>query len=175
MVWGALFFIAGMRMIWGWLDLPGACRRRIVRRISAGFHTSAGRIKRFMNPALGGDNFSGRQAAMERHSGTAAGFRDLRPPGEGIAKAQALPGQPHRLRVLRVAAEEFGIIPVPGRWSRPVRPFVVIRNACLRRLCQPRDMFSRCFAASGPCDPVRPWQARDQHGGQSAIDPRQGQ
>ncbi len=102
MVWGALFFIAGMRMIWV-LGLAGAAAARTVRRLSARCRTSRGRIKRFMNPASG-DTFQV-DIAMEAFSN--GGWFGLGP-GEGIAK-RSLPDS-HTDFVFAVAAEEFGII-----------------------------------------------------------------
>src|ERR1700687_4347185 len=51
MVWGALFFIAGMRMIWV-LGLAGAASAGLFGAYLLVPHV-AGRIKRFMNPASG--------------------------------------------------------------------------------------------------------------------------
>jgi cell division protein FtsW len=135
MVWGALFFIAGMRMIWV-LGLAGAA--------SAGLFTAyllvphvAGRIKRFMNPASG-DTFQV-DTAMEAFSN--GGWFGLGP-GEGIAK-RSLPDS-HTDFVFAVAAEEFGIILCLALLS--LFAFIVIR--ALSRAYRNEDMFSR-FAASG--------------------------
>jgi cell division protein FtsW len=135
MVWGSLFFIAGMRMIWV-LGLAGAA--------SAGLFTAyllvphvAGRIKRFMNPASG-DTFQV-DTAMEAFSN--GGWFGLGP-GEGIAK-RSLPDS-HTDFVFAVAAEEFGIILCLALLS--LFAFIVIRT--LSRAYRNEDMFSR-FAASG--------------------------
>jgi cell division protein FtsW len=135
MVWGALFFIAGMRMIWV-LGLAGAA--------SAGLFTAyllvphvAGRIKRFMNPASG-DTFQV-DTAMEAFSN--GGWFGLGP-GEGIAK-RSLPDS-HTDFVFAVAAEEFGIVLCLVLLS--LFAFIVIRT--LSRAYKNEDMFSR-FAASG--------------------------
>src|SRR6201987_3048056 len=95
MVWGSLFFIAGMRMIWV-LGLAGAA--------SAGLFTAyllvphvAGRIKRFMNPASG-DPLQV-DTAMEAFSN--GGWFGLGP-GEGIAK-RSRPAS-HTAFVLAVAS-----------------------------------------------------------------------
>jgi cell division protein FtsW len=135
MVWGSLFFIAGMRMIWV-LGLAGAA--------SAGLFTAyllvphvAGRIKRFMNPASG-DTFQV-DTAMEAFSN--GGWFGLGP-GEGIAK-RSLPDS-HTDFVFAVAAEEFGIVLCLALLS--LFAFIVIRT--LSRAYRNEDMFSR-FAASG--------------------------
>jgi cell division protein FtsW len=135
MVWGALFFIAGMRMIWVF-GLAGVA--------SAGLFTAymlvphvAGRIKRFMNPATG-DTFQV-DTAMEAFSN--GGWFGLGP-GEGIAKRN-LPDS-HTDFVFAVAAEEFGIVLCLALLA--LFAFVVIRT--LARAYRNEDMFSR-FAASG--------------------------
>src|SRR5256885_17169954 len=51
MVWGALFFIAGMRMFWV-MGLAGAAMAGLFGAYLLVPHV-AGRIKRFMNPASG--------------------------------------------------------------------------------------------------------------------------
>src|SRR5690348_2554687 len=134
-VWGSLFFIAGMRMIWV-LGLAGAA--------SAGLFTAyllvphvAGRIKRFMNPASG-DTFQV-DTAMEAFSN--GGWFGLGP-GEGIAKRSL--SDSHTDFVFAVAAEEFGIILCLALVA--LFAFIVIRT--LSRAYRNEDMFSR-FAASG--------------------------
>src|SRR6201747_3180187 len=79
MVWGALFFIAGMRMIWV-LGLAGAASAGVFGGYLLVPHV-AGRIKRFMNPASG-DTFQV-DTAMEAFAN--GGWFGLGP-GEGIAK-----------------------------------------------------------------------------------------
>ncbi|KJC52884.1 cell division protein FtsW [Bradyrhizobium sp. LTSPM299] len=135
MVWGTLFFIAGMRMIWV-LGLAGAA--------SAGLFTAyllvphvAGRIKRFMNPASG-DTFQVDTAMEAFWNGGWFGLG----PGEGIAK-RSLPDS-HTDFVFAVAAEEFGIILCLMLVA--LFAFVVIRT--LTRAYSTDDMFAR-FAASG--------------------------
>ncbi|WP_426436200.1 putative lipid II flippase FtsW [Bradyrhizobium genosp. P] len=135
MVWGALFFIAGMRMIWV-LGLAGAA--------SAGLFTAyllvphvAGRITRFMNPASG-DTFQVDTAMEAFWNGGWFGLG----PGEGIAK-RSLPDS-HTDFVFAVAAEEFGIILCLMLVA--LFAFVVIRT--LTRAYSTDDMFAR-FAASG--------------------------
>ena len=102
MVWGALFFIAGMRMIWV-VGLAGAAA-------SAGLFAAylfvphvAGRIKRFMDPASG-DTFQIDTANVSFSHGGWFG----QGPGEGTVK-RILPDS-HTDFVFAVAAEEFGIV-----------------------------------------------------------------
>ena len=159
MVWGALFFIAGMRMIWV-AGLAGAAGLGLFGAYLLVPHV-AGRIKRFMNPASG-DTF---QVDMAMEAFWNGGWFGLGP-GEGIAK-RSLPDS-HTDFVFAVAAEEFGIILCLALVS--LFAFVVIRT--LTRAYSSEDMFAR-FAASGLVDPVRR-AGRDQHGGQPATDPRQG-
>jgi cell division protein FtsW len=135
MVWGALFFIAGMRMIWV-LGLAGAASAGLFGAYLLVPHV-AGRIKRFMNPASG-DTFQV-DTAMEAFSN--GGWFGLGP-GEGIAK-RSLPDS-HTDFVFAVAAEEFGIILCLALLA--LFAFVVIR--ALSRAYATEDMFSR-FAASG--------------------------
>lgn len=133
--WGALFFIAGMRMIWVF---------GLAVTAAAGLFTAylfvphvAGRIKRFMDPASG-DTFQV-DTAMEAFAN--GGWFGLGP-GEGIAK-RSLPDS-HTDFVFAVAAEEFGIIiclVLLGLFA-----FVVIR--ALARAYATEDLFAR-FAASG--------------------------
>jgi cell division protein FtsW len=135
MVWGALFFIAGMRMIWV-AGLAGAAAAGLFGAYLLVPHV-AGRIKRFMNPASG-DTFQV-DTAMEAFGN--GGWFGLGP-GEGIAK-RSLPDS-HTDFVFAVAAEEFGIIlclALVGLFA-----FVVIRT--LSRAYANEDMFAR-FAASG--------------------------
>jgi cell division protein FtsW len=135
MVWGALFFIAGMRMIWV-VGLAGAASAGLFGAYLLVPHV-AGRIKRFMNPASG-DTFQV-DTAMEAFGN--GGWFGLGP-GEGIAK-RSLPDS-HTDFVFAVAAEEFGIIlclALVGLFA-----FVVIRT--LSRAYANEDMFAR-FAASG--------------------------
>ena len=135
MVWGALFFIAGMRMIWV-LGLAGAASAGLFIAYLLVPHV-AGRIKRFMNPASG-DTFQV-DTAMEAFSN--GGWFGLGP-GEGIAK-RSLPDS-HTDFVFAVAAEEFGIILCLALLA--LFAFIVIRT--LSRAYANEDMFSR-FAASG--------------------------
>src|ERR1700742_2274014 len=135
MVWGSLFFIAGMRMIWV-AGLAGAAGTGLFAAYLFVPHV-AGRIKRFMNPASG-DTFQV-DTAMEAFAN--GGWFGLGP-GEGIAK-RSLPDS-HTDFVFAVAAEEFGIILCLAILA--LFAFVVIRT--LSRAYANEDMFSR-FAASG--------------------------
>src|ERR1700690_3720440 len=135
MVWGALFFIAGMRMIWV-MGLAGAAAAGLFGAYLLVPHV-AGRIKRFMNPASG-DTFQV-DTAMEAFGN--GGWFGLGP-GEGIAK-RSLPDS-HTDFVFAVAAEEFGIILCLVLLA--LFAFVVIR--ALSRAYATEDVFAR-FAASG--------------------------
>jgi len=135
MVWGALFFIAGMRMVWV-MGLAGAASAGLFFAYLLVPHV-AGRIQRFMNPASG-DTFQV-DTAMEAFSN--GGWFGLGP-GEGIAK-RSLPDS-HTDFVFAVAAEEFGIILCLALLA--LFAFVVIRT--LSRAYSNEDMFAR-FAASG--------------------------
>src|SRR3954467_9096314 len=135
MVWGALFFIAGMRMIWV-AGLAGAAGAGLFGAYLLGPHV-AGRIKRFMNPGSG-DTFQVDTAMEAFWNGGWFGLG----PGEGIAK-RSLPDS-HTDFVFAVAAEEFGIILCLVLVA--LFAFVVIRT--LTRAYRSEDMFSR-FAASG--------------------------
>jgi cell division protein FtsW len=135
MVWGSLFFIAGMRMIWVF-GLAGLGAAGLFSAYLFVPHV-AGRIKRFMNPASG-DTFQVDTAMEAFYNGGWFGLG----PGEGIAK-RSLPDS-HTDFVFAVAAEEFGIILCLAMLG--LFTFVVIRT--LSRSYANEDMFSR-FAASG--------------------------
>src|ERR1043166_4333634 len=135
MVWGALFFIAGMRMIWV-AGLAGAAGAGLFGAYLFVPHV-AGRIKRFMNPASG-DTFQVDTAMEAFFNGGWFGLG----PGEGIAK-RSLPDS-HTDFVFAVAAEEFGIILCLMLLA--LYAFIVIR--ALTRAYASEDMFAR-FAASG--------------------------
>src|SRR5436190_5509434 len=135
MVWGALFFIAGMRMVWV-AGLAGVAGLGLFGAYLLVPHV-AGRIKRFMNPASG-DTF---QVDMAMEAFWNGGWFGLGP-GEGIAK-RSLPDS-HTDFVFAVAAEEFGIILCLALVS--LFAFVVIRT--LTRAYASEDMFAR-FAAAG--------------------------
>ncbi|MGA7808094.1 putative lipid II flippase FtsW [Bradyrhizobium sp.] len=135
MVWGSLFFVAGMRMIWV-AGLAGAAGTGLFAAYLLVPHV-AGRIQRFMNPASG-DTFQV-DTAMEAFAN--GGWFGLGP-GEGIAKRN-LPDS-HTDFVFAVAAEEFGIVLCLALLA--LFAFVVIR--ALSRAYATEDMFAR-FAASG--------------------------
>src|ERR1700743_2868555 len=135
MVWGALFFIAGMRMIWV-LGLAGAASAGLFGAYLLVPHVAA-RIKHFMNPASG-DTFQVDTAMEAFYNGGWFGLG----PGEGIAK-RSLPDS-HTDFGFRVGAEEFGI--VLGLLLLSLFAFIVIR--ALLRAYASEDMFAR-FAASG--------------------------
>src|SRR5438132_164087 len=135
MVWGSLFFIAGMRMIWV-LGLAGAAGAGLFGAYLLVPHV-AGRIKRFINPASG-DTFQVDTAMEAFYNGGWFGLG----PGEGIAK-RSLPDS-HTDFVFAVAAEEFGIILCLMLLA--LYAFIVIR--ALSRAYSNEDMFAR-FAASG--------------------------
>lgn len=100
-VWGALFFMAGMRMIWVG-GLVGAAAVGLAGAYFAFTHV-ARRIKRFLDPASG-DTFQIDNAVESFIRGGWLG----RGPGEGTVK-RVLPDS-HADFVFAVAAEEFGII-----------------------------------------------------------------
>src|SRR6267143_3703215 len=135
MVWGALFFIAGMRMVCV-AGPAGAAGLGLFGAYLLVPHV-AGRIKRFMNPASG-DTFQVDTAMEAFWNGGWFGLV----PGEGIAK-RSLP-ESHTDFVFAVAAEEFGIILCLALVA--LFAFVVIRT--LTRAYSGEDMFAR-FAASG--------------------------
>jgi cell division protein FtsW len=135
MVWGALFFIAGMRIVWVF-GLAGAAGAGLFSAYLLVPHV-AGRIKRFMDPASG-DTFQV-DTAMEAFAN--GGWFGLGP-GEGIAK-RSLPDS-HTDFVFAVGAEEFGIILCLALLA--LFAFIVIRT--LARAYSTEDLFAR-FAASG--------------------------
>jgi len=135
MVWGALFFIAGMRIVWA-VGLAGVAAAGLFAAYLFVPHV-AGRIKRFMNPASG-DTYQV-DTAMEAFSN--GGWFGLGP-GEGIAK-RSLPDS-HTDFVFAVGAEEFGIILCLGILA--LYAFIVLRT--LSRAYASEDLFAR-FAASG--------------------------
>ena len=135
MVWGTLFFIAGMRMIWVF-GLMGAGAVGLFGAYMFIPHV-AGRIKRFMDPSSG-DTF---QVDMAMESFTHGGWFG-QGPGEGTVK-RILPDS-HTDFVFAVAAEEFGIILCLALLA--LFAFIVIR--ALARAYQSEDLFAR-FAAAG--------------------------
>src|ERR1700730_12583087 len=135
MVWGSLFFIAGMRMIWV-AGLAGAASAGLFGAYLLVPHVAA-RIKHFMNPASG-DTFQVDTAMEAFYNGGWFGLG----PGEGIAK-RSLPDS-HTDFVFAVGAEEFGIVLCLVLLA--LFAFIVIR--ALSRAYATEDMFAR-FAASG--------------------------
>lgn len=135
MVWGSLFFIAGMRVIWVF-GLTGLGSAGLFAAYLLVPHV-AGRIKRFMNPASG-DTF---QVDMASEAFSNGGWFGLGP-GEGIAK-RSLPDS-HTDFVFAVGAEEFGIVLCLALLA--LFAFIVLRT--LSRAYRSDDMFCR-FAASG--------------------------
>ena len=135
MVWGTLFFIAGMRMIWVF-GLMGASAVGLFGAYLMVPHV-AGRIKRFMDPSSG-DTFQVDTALESFMKGGWFG----QGPGEGTVK-RILPDS-HTDFVFAVAAEEFGIILCLALLA--LFAFIVIR--ALSRAYASEDMFAR-FAAAG--------------------------
>jgi cell division protein FtsW len=135
MVWGALFFMAGMRLIWV-MGLAGAGAAGLFTAYIFVPHV-AGRIKRFMDPASG-DTF---QVDMAMESFTRGGWFG-QGPGEGTVK-RILPDS-HTDFVFAVAAEEFGIVLCLALLA--LFSFVVIR--ALRNAYRTDDLFTR-FASAG--------------------------
>jgi cell division protein FtsW len=101
LVWGALFFIAGMRVIWV-AGLGGAAVLGLMAAYSTIPHV-ARRIKRFLDPASG-DTFQVDAAVESFFRGGWLG----QGPGEGTVK-RILPDS-HADFVFAVAAEEFGSV-----------------------------------------------------------------
>jgi cell division protein FtsW len=135
MSWGALFFIAGMRIVWV-MGLAGVAAAGLFAAYLLVPHV-AGRIKRFMNPASG-DTYQV-DTAMEAFSN--GGWLGLGP-GEGIAK-RSLPDS-HTDFVFAVGGEEFGIVLCLGILA--LYAFIVLRT--LSRAYASEDLFAR-FAAAG--------------------------
>jgi cell division protein FtsW len=135
MVWSALFFIAGMRIVWVF-GLMGAGAVGLFGAYMMVPHV-AGRIKRFMDPASG-DTF---QVDMAMESFTHGGWFG-QGPGEGTVK-RILPDS-HTDFVFAVAAEEFGIVLCLALLA--LFAFIVIR--ALTRAYASEDLFAR-FAAAG--------------------------
>ncbi len=135
LVWGALFFMAGMRLIW----IVGLGAASLVGLLGAYYtvpHVSA-RIERFLDPGSG-DSF---QISTSVASFLRGGWFGLGP-GEGTVK-RILPDS-HTDFIFAVAAEEFGI--VLCLMLLFLFAFVVIR--ALRHAMVNDDPFAR-FAAAG--------------------------
>ncbi len=135
LVWGALFFMAGMRVVWivGLAGLGAA-------GLGAAYLTVphvARRLKRFMDPSSG-DTFQVDNAVESFLRGGWLG----QGPGEGTVK-RILPDS-HADFIFAVAAEEFGVVLCLILLA--LFSFVVIRS--LSRALRSDDAFSR-YAAAG--------------------------
>ena len=135
LVWGTLFFLAGMRMVWV-IGLGGAAVVGLAGAYVMLPHV-ARRIQRFMDPASG-DTFNVDQALESFVRGGWFG----RGPGEGTIK-RILP-EAHTDFVFAVAAEEFGIVLCLVLLA--LFAFIVLR--ALRRALEDDDPFRR-FAVAG--------------------------
>jgi cell division protein FtsW len=135
LVWGALFFLAGMRLIW-MVGLGGAAAIGLATAYVTIPHV-ARRIQRFLDPASG-DTFNIDQALESFLRGGWFG----RGPGEGTVK-RILP-ESHTDFVFAVAAEEFGIVLCLVLLM--LFAFIVLRG--LRHAARNDDPFRR-FAAAG--------------------------
>jgi cell division protein FtsW len=135
LVWGALFFMAGMRLVWV-LGLGGTAIVGLAGAYATIPHV-ARRIKRFLDPGSG-DTFQVDTAVESFYHGGWFGLG----PGEGTMK-RILPDS-HADFVFAVAAEEFGIVlclVIVGLFA-----FVVLRALANAR--HNEDSFSR-FATAG--------------------------
>jgi cell division protein FtsW len=135
LVWGALFFMAGMRFIWV-IGLAGTAVLGLATAYAMIPHV-AQRIKRFMDPASG-DTFQVDTAVESFIRGGWFG----QGPGEGTMK-RILPDS-HADFVFAVAAEEFGIVLCLVIVS--LFAFIVIRALC--KAMRNGDPFAR-FATAG--------------------------
>ncbi|MBI3434051.1 MAG: putative lipid II flippase FtsW [Proteobacteria bacterium] len=135
LVWGALFFMAGMRMIWV-AGLGGVAVAGLLGAYASVPHV-AQRIKRFLDPASG-DTFQIDHAVDSFLRGGWFG----RGPGEGIVKRH-LPDS-HADFVFAVAGEEFGI--VLCLILAALFAFIVLRALASAVRCD--DAFTR-FATAG--------------------------
>jgi cell division protein FtsW len=135
LVWSALFFLAGMRMVWV-LGLGGAAVVGLTAAYMLIPHV-ARRIERFRDPSSG-DSFNIDQALESFQRGGWFG----RGPGEGTVK-RVLP-ESHADFVFAVAAEEFGV--VLCLMLVALFAFVVLR--ALQHAMRNEDLFAR-FALAG--------------------------
>src|SRR5258708_5647065 len=135
LVWSALFFIAGMRLVWV-VGLGGAAALGLATAYMLIPHV-ARRIERFRDPSSG-DTFNIDQALESFQRGGWFG----RGPGEGTVK-RILP-ESHTDFVFAVAAEEFGIV----LCLLLVALFIFIVVRALRHASRNEDPFAR-FAAAG--------------------------
>jgi cell division protein FtsW len=135
LVWGALFFMAGMRLVWVF-GLAGTAMIGLMGAYYTVPHVTR-RIERFLNPASG-DSFNIDIATESFMRGGWFG----QGPGEGTVK-RILP-ESHTDFVFAVAAEEFGValcLVLVALFA-----FIVIR--ALVRALRNEDPFAR-FAATG--------------------------
>jgi len=135
LVWSALFFLAGMRIVWV-VGLGGVAAVGLATAYMLVPYV-AKRIERFRDPSSG-DTFNIDQALESFQQGGWFG----RGPGEGTVK-RILP-ESHTDFVFAVAAEEFGI--VLCLVLVVVFAFIVLRT--LRHAMRSEDPFAR-FAAAG--------------------------
>ncbi len=135
LVWSALFFMAGMRVIW-MFGLAGVAGLGLTAAYFTVPHV-ARRIQRFMDPASG-DTFNIDIATESFMRGGWFG----KGPGEGTVK-RLLP-ESHTDFVYSVAAEEFGV--ALCLTIAAIFAFIVIRS--LLRAMRNDDPFAR-FAAAG--------------------------
>ena len=135
LVWSALFFMAGMRMIWVF-GIAGIASVGLTAAYFVVPHV-AGRIRRFLNPASG-DTFNIDIATESFMRGGWFG----KGPGEGTVK-RLLP-ESHTDFVFAVAAEEFGVALCLALVA--LFAFIVIR--ALARAMRNEDPFAR-FAGAG--------------------------
>jgi cell division protein FtsW len=135
LVWGALFFMAGMRLVW----VAGLAATAAAGLAGAYFTVPyvTRRIKGFIDPSSG-DSFN---IGIALESFARGGWFG-RGPGEGTIK-RILP-ESHTDFVFAVAAEEFGIVLCLVLLA--LFAFIVIR--ALRHALSTEDPFAR-FAASG--------------------------
>ena len=158
-MWGALFFLAGMRLVWV-VGLAGAAAVGLAGAYFTVPHVTR-RIQRFLDPASG-DTFNIDQALESFQRGGWFG----RGPGEGTVK-RILP-ESHTDFVFAVAAEEFGI--VLCLLLVALFAFIVLR--ALRRAVRQRGPV-RALRHRRARRPVRP-AIGHQHGGELASDAGQG-
>jgi cell division protein FtsW len=135
LVWGALFFMAGMRFVWV-IGLGGTAVLGLAGAYATVPHV-AGRIKRFLDPASG-DTFQVDTAVESFIRGGWFG----QGPGEGTVK-RILPDS-HADFVFAVAAEEFGIVLCLVLVA--LFAFIVLR--ALSNAMRNEDAFAR-FATAG--------------------------
>jgi cell division protein FtsW len=135
LVWGALFFMAGMRWIWVF-GLAGAACVGLTTAYLTIPHV-AQRITRFLDPSSG-DTYQIDNAVESFVRGGWFG----RGPGEGTVK-RVLPDS-HADFVFAVAAEEFGIVLCLALLAM----FAFIVTRALLHALRDEDAFTR-FAASG--------------------------